>query len=193
MKAVINLVLVLLIGLLGYMLYSSIEEPIAFQAQKKMRQDRVVAQLEDIRTSQEIFKSVTGRFASDFDSLAYYLKNGDILVETILGDPDDPTNMDKVIRDTTYLSAKDSIMALGINVDSLKYVPFSNGSVFEMTADTITYQSTLTNVVEVKTFWKVFMGPFAHERFTKYDNRYDPEAPMKFGDMNKPTLSGNWN
>lgn len=193
MKAVINLVLVLLIGLLGYMLYSSIKEPIAFQAQKKMRQDRVVSKMEDIRKSQEIFKSVTGRFASDFDSLAYYLKNGDILVETVMGDPDDPENMDKIFRDTSYFSAYDSIQVLGINVDSLKYVPFSDGAVFEMKADTLTYQSTLTNVVEVKTFWKVFMGPYGHERFTKYDNRYDPEAPMKFGDLNKPTLSGNWN
>lgn len=194
MKIVINLVLVLLIGLLGYMLYNSIKEPIAFQAQKEMRKATMVKKMSQIRKSQELFKDVTGYFANDFDTLAMVLKNDSIAVETIIGDPDDLANMDKIIRTVTMYSAYDSIKALSINLDSLRYVPYSTtGATFEMKADTMTYQSTLTNVVEVKTVWKEFMGEFAHQRYTKYDNMYDPNALMKFGDLNKPTLSGNWN
>lgn len=193
MKVVINLVLILLIALLGYMLYNAIKDPIAFQEAKEYRKGVVVNKMEDIRTAQEMYRDIKGKFAGSFDSLAYVLRNDSIPFEQIIGDPDDPTNMELVTRTVTYSSAYDSIRVLGINLDSLRYVPFAGGKTFEIAADTMTYQSTLTNVVEVKTFWKEFMGKYADERFTKYDNMYDPNMPMKFGDLSKPTLSGNWN
>ena len=40
--------------------------------------------------------------------------------------------------------------------------------------------------------WKVFMGKYAGKRFKKYDDRYNPNAIMKFGDLGKPTVAGNW-
>ena len=109
-----------------------------------------------------------------------------------IGDPDDPTNADKFQRFVTYSPAIDSINALGINLDSLKYIPFSDGMAFEIAADTIEYQKTTVSVVEVGTKWKNFMGRYADPRYGKYDSKYDPNKTIKFGDMLKPNLSGNW-
>jgi hypothetical protein len=36
------------------------------------------------------------------------------------------------------------------------------------------------------------MGKFADISFKKFDNRYDPESRVKFGDLNSPSLTGNW-
>lgn len=192
MRYVINIVLVLVIALLAFMLYNSIKEPIAFGEAKDYRKNKVVAKLETIRKTQEIYRTIKGQFASDFDSLSYVLTNDSIPFEKIIGDPDDPTNADKFQRFLTYSPAIDSIKALGINLDSLRFIPFSGGKSFDIAADTIEYQKTTVSVVEVGTKWKNFMGKFADPRYAKYDSRYDPNKTIKFGDMNKPNLSGNW-
>jgi hypothetical protein len=121
------------------------------------------------------------------------LEGGKFRVISVLGDPDDP-NFDRnnLQYDTTYFPAIDSVRALRINLDSLRYVPFGNGAMFEIAADTITYQSTLVNVVEVGVQRKLFMGKYADPLYGKYDNRYDPNSKIKFGDLNTPNTSGNW-
>ena len=192
MKNVFTILIYLLAILLAYMLYASIKEPIKFQGIKQARKAVVVKQLEDIRTSQEIYRAITGEFASDFDTLSMVLKNGKIPFLVLTEDPEFPGDQEKIIRDTTYESAIDSIVALKINLDSLRYVPFSKGKMFDIAADTLTYQSTLVNVVEVGTYWKDFMGKYADPKYGKYDQSYDPSKRIKFGDLNKPNISGSW-
>lgn len=193
MKILINIVLVALIAFLAYMLYANIKEPIAFQDTKNARAKVVVERLQDIRTAQEIYRDIKGQFASSFDTLVYVLKNDSIPFENIIGDPDDPTNMELVVRTVTYSAAIDTIRKLQINLDSLRYVPYgAKGTEFSIDADTMTYQQSLVSVVEVSTRWKEFMGHFASKRYAKYDSRFDPENRLKFGDMSKPNLTGNW-
>ena len=192
MRLIINIVLVL--AILGgiYMLINSIREPIAFNAAKAKREKAVVSKLVQIRQAQEMYRNIEGRYASNFDSLSYVLKNGRFMIIQAFGDPDDPTNTEKIRRDTIYKSAKDSLAILGWNVDSLRYVPYGEGARFDIQADTITYQSTLVDVVEVSVKRKVFMGPWGSPRFSRYDDGYDPESPLKFGNMYAPNTAGNW-
>ncbi|MEM9545313.1 MAG: hypothetical protein AAGA77_05035 [Bacteroidota bacterium] len=192
MRYVINGALIAIIILLAYMLVNSIKEPIAFGEAKEYRKSKVVKKLETIRKAQEIYRYINGQFASSFEDLATSLTNDSISFEKIIGDPDDPTNADKFERIVTYSPAIDSIRALGIQLDSLKYIPFGGGKTFDIAADTIEYQKTMVSVVEVGTKWKTFMGKYADPRYGKYDSRYDPNKTIKFGDMFKPNISGNW-
>ena len=192
MKNVFKILVYLLAVLLGYMLYSSIKEPIKFQAAKEARKAVVVKQLEDIRTSQEIYRAITGKFSGDFDTLSNVLSTGQIPFLVLTADPEFPDDPEKIIRDTTYSSAIDSLVSMGINLDSLRYVPFGNGETFDIAADTLTYQSTLVNVVEVGTYYKSFMGKYADPKYGKYDQSYDPNKRIKFGDLSKPNISGSW-
>lgn len=193
MKAIINVILVLVIALLAFMLYNAIKEPIAFAEAKAAKKEVVVQKLQTIRRAQEVYRTITGKFASSFDSLAYVLNTGQIPTIKLVEDPEDPTNPDKFTKTTTYTPAKDSIRSFGItNADSLRYVPFAGGIQFEISADTLTYQQTLVSVTEVGTQWKNFMGIFADPKYSKYDAGYEPNATIKFGDMNKPNLAGNW-
>lgn len=192
MKILINLLLVAIICGLGYLLYDSISEPIKFKTVKDKRVKAVVDRLMDVREAQKVYMSVTGEYAHNFDTLRQVLNTGVIKVEKLIGNPDDPENMDKVIRDTILFPAIDSIKSMGLVLDSLEYVPYGNGEQFTMKSDTTTYQQTLVNVVEAGTFYKVFMGDYADPRFAQYDNSYDPARSLKFGNMSKPQLSGNW-
>jgi len=191
-RTIFNLLLVVLIGLLIWMLISGIREPIAFQQQRQRREAAVIDKLIKIRRAQEAYRGITGEFAKNFDTLKQVLTHDSFAMVKVIGDPDDPTNMDAVTYDTTFKLAIDSVNAIGLNLDSLPYVPFTNKVVFDITADTLTYQNTKVTVVEVGVQRKVFMGHWGSPRFKKYDHSYDPNKPIKFGDLNKPILSGNW-
>lgn len=191
MRLVINLVLVLITLALLYVLVDSIREPIAFETARSKREQRVINKLIEIRRAQEMYRGVTGQFANNFDTLNDVLRNGEFRIVSIIGDPDDPDKT-AVKYDTIYKKAIDSVQAMKINLDSLRYIPFSGGQVFDIAADTLTYQQTLVSVVEVGTSRKTYMGKYGDDRYKKYDNTYDPNSVIKFGDMNSPKLAGNW-
>ncbi len=193
MKIGLNVILILIIIGLISILVNEIKEPIEFEDAKEIRKEKVITRLEQVREAQEIYREVTGEFAKNFDDLDSVMRDGKMPIVRIVGDPDDPNNADKVITyDTIFVPAMDSIKSKGIDLDSLRYVPYGNGQEFNMDADTITYQLTKTHVVEAGTQFKYFMGKYADARYMKYDNQYDPNAWLKFGSMNSPSLSGNW-
>lgn len=192
MKYLINLLLVLAIIGIAYLLVNGINEPIAFKAEQEKRKNVVAERLTQIRDCQELYRAIHGEFAPSFDSLILVLKTDSIPFTQVFEDPEDPTNEDKYIYKTIYTNAQDSVNALGINLDSISYVPYTNNTKFDFYSDTMTYQKTLVSVTEVGTRWKNFMGKYADPKFQKYDDRYQPEAMMKFGDQNSPNLSGNW-
>lgn len=192
MKPALNLVILLAIGALGYLLYYNIKEPIDFRDTKDLRLQAVGEKLSQIRTCQEIYRDITGKFAGSFDSLAYVLKNDSIPFEQVFEDPDFPGDESKFIYKTIYSSAIDSVTNMGIDVASLSEVPFGEGSKFTIAADTMTYQKTLVSVTEISTRFKEFMGKYASPSYAKFDNTYDPNKMVKFGDMSKPVLTGNW-
>ncbi len=191
MKWIINILLLALIAYLAYTLYLNIREPITFQNIKNERESAVVAKLKDIRKAQEVYRAVTGNFAKNFDTLFYVLRNDSIMIENIEGDPDDPENTN-FIRTIIYKSALDSITNLGVELEGLEIVPYTDNEVFSIDADTMTYQQTLVSVVEVGTRYKTFMGQYGSLAYAKYDNSYDPNNFLKFGNMNAPNLTGNW-
>ena len=192
MRKLFSLAFLVLAFFLAFLLYRSIEEPITFADERAVRQDAVEEKLKTIRTTQEMYRDITGIFAPNFDTLKQVLREGRFTEVRIIGDPDDPDFDPTTAYDTTYSPAIDSVEALGINLDDLEIVPYTDGVKFDIAADTIDYQSTKVPVVQVGIPYKEFMGRFADERFKRYDQRYNPSAPIKFGDLNKPSLAGNW-
>ncbi|MEL7223223.1 MAG: hypothetical protein AAGJ93_17995 [Bacteroidota bacterium] len=195
MRLVFNVILLLIAAALAFMLYKSIEEPIAFDTEKERRKEVIVEKLETIRTAQEMYRDINGTFAPNFDTLVDVLTNGRFTRIAVIGDPDDPNFTGEITYDTTFTPAIDSIRALGMDLSSLRYVPTfkdTEQTEFMIAADTIEYQSTTVAVVEVGTLWKNFMGDYADARFAKYDQGFSPNKVIKFGDLNKPNLSGNW-
>ncbi|MBK8493263.1 MAG: hypothetical protein IPL49_20875 [Saprospirales bacterium] len=136
MKLVINLLLLPLIGVLIWVLIGSIREPIHFRAEKDKRERAVIDKLMEIRNAQELYRSITGNFAGNFDTLKYVLSSDSFRIIQVFGDPDDPNNTEAIRYDTIYRSSADSIKYIGMNLDSLRYVPYGGGAVFEIQADT---------------------------------------------------------
>ena len=192
MRTLFSLLFLVLAFVLAFFLYKSIEEPIAFQNVRTERDDAVSSKLEMIRRAQEVYRDITGEFAGNFDTLKQVLTEEDLLEIKVIGDPDDPDFQGEIRYDTTRVPARTVLADRNIVLDGLEDVPYGDGAKFDIEAKVIPYQSTDVAVVQVGVRKKVYMGEYGDDKFKQYDQSYDPNAPMKFGDLNKPTLTGSW-
>ncbi|MFK8165360.1 MAG: hypothetical protein AB8H12_23135 [Lewinella sp.] len=192
MRTLFSLLFLVLAFVLAFLLYKSIEEPIAFNSERAVRTDAVSGKLEMIRSAQELYRDITGEYAPTFDTLKQVMREGQLLSIRVVGDAD-AVDGGAVTYDTTYIPAKDTFPGLGIVLEEMEVVPFTDGKVnFDIDAKIIEYQSTNVPVVQVGVRQKEFMGLYADQKFQRYDQTYDPNIPIKFGDLNKPTISGSW-
>lgn len=170
---IINIVLTVVIIVLSYLIFRSINEPIKFNKEREHRYSYVIQRLKDIRTSQIAYKSVNGAYAPNFDSLIGFIKNGQFPLIKQIGNAED--SMAVVVRDTILVSVKDSLFPGNYPIDSLPFVPFGNGAKFKMQAGEIE-----KGKVKVKVFEVEDTAPF------------DKKQVLKVGSMTEPSNAGNW-
>ena len=193
----INIGLALVAILLAYLVFDSIRQPVVFENVRKEREVQVVQSLKDIRSTQTLFKQTYNRFTGDFDSLAEYIKNGQLPVVNIVADPND-TTFTKTINDTVgFVSVFDSLFAKRDNFDinSLRVVPFSQGDVFEMQAGYIMRGGLKVAVFEAKTPYKSYLWDLDQQRVNNLRAEMEDlskYAGLKVGSMDEPSLNGNW-
>lgn len=76
MKIVIQIILLAVSVFLGYKIYNSISEPTKFNKEKIERYQVVVDKLKELRTAELAYMELTGKYTSNFDSLAYIIETG---------------------------------------------------------------------------------------------------------------------
>ncbi|MGK0389815.1 MAG: hypothetical protein ACI94Y_002560 [Maribacter sp.] len=197
---IINLGLFLMVILLSFLLISSIRGPIEFKTVLDTRKDAVTDKLEQHRTCQLAYKSITGEFASTYDTLSQVLLNDSFEIIKVIGDAD-AVGSGPIQTSSTFISAKDSLtslleledISLGDFIKKLKEIPYSDGKEFEMRADTMTYQKILVPVISVGATYETFMNEFTSDKFRRYDSSFDPAAYIGYGSLVRPTTSGTWN
>jgi hypothetical protein len=192
MKIAIQALLLVATVVLAYLVYDSVNSRIVFEEKLGYRQAIVVDKLIDIRTAQTEFKAEKKRYAKTFDELLNFVKYDSIsLIKAIGTVPDSLTEqqaveMGIVSRDTSMMAVIDTVLK-GVNIDSLKYIPFSDGEVFKIDAAKIEKNKVNVNVFEVSAKY----GQFLKGMDTKNEN-IDLDKDLKVGSMEDPTTSGNW-
>jgi hypothetical protein len=193
MKIVINLVLAVVAIVLAYFIYDGVNQKIIFKKKAEKRREVVQERLLDIVTAQKEFKSQKGKYAANFAELEYFLKNDSLrLVKAIGTVPDSLTEAEAVergivIRDTNLVPAISIFEGQDINVDSLKYIPFSEGNTFKMQADVIEKNKVNVNVFEAS----AKLADVYNGLKTRNEN-VDLEDVLKVGSLTEPITSGNW-
>ena len=86
MKVLVKVILVAAIGLLVFLCLKSIQGPIDFNKQSQIRNEAVKQRLIDIRTAQVAYREVRGEYTASFDSLIYFVKNGEVALLQKRGD-----------------------------------------------------------------------------------------------------------
>ncbi len=161
-KKIVCLLLLVVIAGLVYANIKSIMQPINFNKQKDYRESVGIQRMKDLRTLQEAFKTVNGRFTASADTLVDFYKNGKMEVLMQIGSNDDslavanteklkktrrgitPEQMYELYKNGEHLvfsvsnkvNVKDTLFKNRSNfdIDSLKYIPFSHGDTIQMEA-----------------------------------------------------------
>lgn len=133
---------------LGYKLYDIIQEPVQFEKDYNARFDATTARMQDIKTAQGFYYKANGKYAGSLDSLIASLKN-DLITEVVINGNEDDTSV-VTTYDTLKYYATERIELQGtVNIDDLKFIPFSDGETFDLQADMLTLQRVEVPVYEV--------------------------------------------
>jgi hypothetical protein len=211
MKTVIQVVLLAAIIVLGYLLWESINKPIRFNREKDRREDATIQRLKDIRSAQLAYRAEYNKFTGDFDTLITFLKTDSFRVVKAIGSvPDSMIEelgrikaerqalLDGLIsRDTVRLSVKDSLFRAGYHIDSLRYVPFTNGYIFELGAGLIqTGSKVQVRVFEAKVPYDVLLDGLNRQLIINYKETREKITGypgLKVGSLEEATNNaGNW-
>jgi len=131
------IVLPILIVVLGYLIYRSVQEPVEFNKQRAFREQIAIERLKDIRTLEVAYKTKYGKYTASFDTLLDFYSNGKITLIKQIGSMDDSLAVaqKRVFRDSVSIPVKDTLLKReGFIIDSIQYIPFSGKQKFEMKA-----------------------------------------------------------
>jgi len=148
---IIQIALMIVVVVLAYFIYETIQTPVRFNNEKNRRAEVVIQDLKDIRQVQQIYKTLHNNFTSSFDTLINFMRTGKIPVVSIKFDPKD-TTLTRTISDTiAYVTVADSLFSKrkGFNIQDLQYIPFSDGKKFEMSAGKINKGGVMVPVYTV--------------------------------------------
>ena len=134
---------------LAFQIYATILNPIDFKTQQDLRYSATIESLKNIRKAQIAYKDVYGRFTTNWDSLAVFVKKGTLpLVKKIgsLSDEQLEAGMTEkeaikkgfIIRDTVKVAVLDSLFGTAYNIDRMRFIPYTNNEVFFLGTNFIT-------------------------------------------------------
>jgi hypothetical protein len=210
MRTVIQVLFVVIIIILGYLIVESIMEPIRFNEEVETREQATIERLVDIREAQKSYKDVYKRYTGSFDTLIDFLYNDSFSVIKAIGTiPEEwleefgleearerAIKEGVITRETTKVSVMDSLFGTTYPVDSLPYVPFTDGVKFDMESSKILTSSNLeVQVVEVSVHYDDLLNGLDKQLIVNYkDERMKIVGfeGVKFGSLEEGTLTGNW-
>ncbi len=187
---VIMVVMILGSAAMGYLDYVSIDSEIQYIKKKDMIASEVIQRLKDIRTAQVAYNEANGKYTSHWDTLQHFVMSGKVPIIQAYGErPDTLTEVQAlelglIVRDTVYESVLEREFLnpnsqrqrnYPLRIDSLRYVPHSGRTVFELDAGFITDASGRRSAVFMARDPKPFAGD-----------------ALQVGDMERVSISGNW-
>jgi len=198
MKIVIQVILFAAICVVAYFVVESIQQPIRFNAEQKRREEATIQRLKEIRTAQVAYRSEKKEYTASFEQLIDFLKNGEFKVVRIIGDIDDSLTVStgKIIRDTIRIPVMDSLFKKSYPVDSIRFVPFTQGVEFEMDTAYLTAGNVKVNVFEAKISNDILLKGLDPQLLFNYnaDRKIKTGyAGLKVGSLTETTNNaGNW-
>lgn len=196
MKTAIQIVLVIIILVLGYLIYDSVMEPVRFKQEVGMRESKIIQRLKDIREVQIAHRSRYNAFTSDLDSLVLFFKTDSLPIIRAIGTvPDSLTEnqaveMGIVQRDTAWVSTSDSLLQHATYpIDSLPFVPYTDGIRFKMESSKIERGLVKLPVFQASANPEDFLDDVDRWRVYYTGNL---EEGLKVGSMIEASTDGNW-
>lgn len=206
MKLVIQLLLWVVIGVLGYFTFNSVYEPIQFNKVRDKRYQKVIDKLKDIRKAELAHKQVIGEFAGSFDSLIKFIDTAEFTVtqrrDTTVLDEEltkqygvDQWKSQVIIDTLGYTPVKDSLFKNSNRYKEMMNVPFTDEK-FDIEAGEIYKNGDYIPVFEVKVDKAIVLHDqnedlVAQEKQAQSVDNVRGEN-ISVGSMSEVNTNGNW-
>ncbi|HAN17980.1 MAG: hypothetical protein A2X13_10280 [Bacteroidetes bacterium GWC2_33_15] len=207
MKRLIQIVLAILMVVLAYLVWESIQTPIRFNKEKDKRYTATIQRLKDIRTAQIAFKDEYGRFTGSFDTLINFIEHDSMkLVKAIGSIPDDllaqgwteaiALKEGIITRDTIRIAIKDTLFPKEFTAQELWKVPFTENAKFELATAKLMTGSVKVDVFEAKIHNDILLSGLDRQLIINLNERMKQSnnyPGVKVGDIAEPNNNaGNW-
>lgn len=210
LKPVLNIVLWGLIVFLGYLTFMSVYGEIQFNKTKEQRYQKVIVKLKDIRDAQLAHRTVTKKFAGDFNSLVKFIDTAKFTItqrrdSTIIDEEltrrfgGVETTKDIVIIDTlAFVPVKDSLFGADTRYKTMMNLPEGvgpAGTKFKMEAGRLdggkgipVFEASVDKAVILHDQEKNLVAK--EEEVMSVDGVRGPK--LKVGSMDEADTNGNW-
>ncbi len=205
MKIAIQVVLAVVIVILAYLVWESIQQPIRFREAQSIRNTKVVERLKAIRTAEVAYEKQYGCYTSNYDSLLNFIKTGKMSIIKKEGTPPDTLTEQKALelglikRDTIWIGIYEGLFEKDypeLNIDSLSYVPFVEGHTIGLAIDSIVSETgTVYPVFEAKISLDIYLKGLDKQEIINLKaekKRLDRYPGLKVGSLKEVSKSGNW-
>ena len=140
-RILIQILLLAAAGVLVYLVWDTIQDPIRFEKEKEARYAPTIQKLKDIRKAQIAYKDVNERFAGDWEKLINFVKTDSLpqirkigmLTDSMVAEgltEKDALRQGLIIRDTVKVSVLESLFGSDYPIDDLMIIPNSGGEKF---------------------------------------------------------------
>jgi len=207
MKKVIQIVLAIVIVVLAYLIWESVQTPIRFNKEKDKRYAATIQCLIDIRTAQLAYKDVYGKFTGSFDTLINFIQTDSLKYVRAEGSISDEllaqgwteeiaVKEGLIIRDTIRKAVKDTLFAPNFDPTILWKVPFTENDSLQMGAGVVEVSKLQVNVFEAKVHNDILLHGLDRQLVVNLNDRMKNQnnfPGVKVGDLNEPNNNaGNW-
>ncbi len=207
MKKIIQIVLLIVIVVLAYLIWESIQTPIRFNKEKDQRYAATIQQLKDIRTAQIAYKAEYGKFTGSFYTLIDFIKYDSmklVRAERALSDELLAQGWTEaiavqeglIIRDTIRIAIKDTLFPVNFNADALWKVPFTENDSFELATANLTVSKLNVNVFEAKVHNNIILHSMDRQLVINLNDRMKNQnnfPGVRVGNVDEPNNNaGNW-
>ncbi|MBZ9627808.1 hypothetical protein LB456_08445 [Psychroflexus sp. CAK57W] len=207
MKIVIQIVLWVVIGVLGYLTYNAVYGPVEFNKVRDRRYVDVVEKMKDIRDVQVAHREIIGNYEDNFEDLIKFVDTAQYTItqrrDTSFLDEEykktygvDQYKEAVVIDTLGFASVKDSIFGDSDRYKDMMYIPHTDNKRFKIEAGYIDDEGTKIPVFEVRAPKDLILADqdpdlLVQEKQTVAVDGVDGEA-ITVGSMTQVKTNGNW-
>lgn len=202
----IQVVFGVLIVFLAVFLVARIMQPIKFKKERNNREEITVERLKDIRTAQEAYKDMFGKFTGNFDTLISFVQTDSFEIAQLMVvgiwnqdemSQEEAIEQGLIRKSILKKSVRDSLFAKEFDLESIRYIPFTDNEIFVMGAGELETGSKVTvQVFEAYALYDILFNGMDRQMVVNYkDQRYKITEfeGVKVGSLSEANNSaGNW-
>lgn len=201
LKLGIEIGLGVLIVLLAYAVYHTVNRDITFGDEKKVRQEAVITKLLDARELQYAYEAKYSKYADNWAELIRFAKEDSLEFTKTIGDIEDSVEVaegrawqEKVKIPAFEKLMQDSVLSENFNLDEISKVPGKDVE-FEIAAGNIVSAGTKIPTFQMGVLWDVLLSDLDRQLVVnakEYSRKTSGYEGLRIGKIDEVSTEGNW-